>query len=57
METGRGDRQIMFKDKEPDYQVDEAEVAFLTCATQRSCQQFSVDAAPPVAEKKDEKKN
>jgi hypothetical protein len=24
METGPGDRQIMFKDKEPDYEVDEA---------------------------------
>ncbi|HYG09412.1 MAG TPA: PQQ-binding-like beta-propeller repeat protein [Pyrinomonadaceae bacterium] len=24
METGQGDRQIMFKDKEPDYEVDEA---------------------------------
>jgi hypothetical protein len=23
MSTGQGDRQIMFKDKEPDYQVDE----------------------------------
>jgi hypothetical protein len=24
METGQGDRQIMFTDKEPDYEVDEA---------------------------------
>jgi len=55
METGRGDRQIMFKDKEPDYQVDEAEGRVFNLRNSKELSAFSVDAAPPVemSEKKD----
>jgi outer membrane protein assembly factor BamB len=56
METGRGDRQIMFKDKEPDYQVDEAEGRVFNLRNSKELSAFSVDAAPPV-EEKGEKKN
>lgn len=58
METGRGDRQIMFKDKEPDYQVDDAEGRVFNLRNSKELSAFSVDAAPPVeAAKTDEKKN
>lgn len=57
METGRGDRQIMFKDKEPDYQVDEAEGRVFNLRNSKELSAFSVDAAPPAEEKSDEKKN
>ena len=48
METGRGDRQIMFKDKEPDYQVDDAEGRVFNLRNSKELSAFSVDAAPPV---------
>jgi len=57
METGRGDRQIMFKDKEPDYQVDDAEGRVFNLRNSKELSAFSVDAAPPVEEEKAEKKN
>jgi outer membrane protein assembly factor BamB len=57
MESGRGDRQIMFKDKEPDYQVDEAEGRVFNLRNSKELSAFSVDAAPPVVEEKAEKKN
>ena len=57
METGRGDRQIMFKDKEPDYQVDEAEGRVFNLRNAKELSAFSVDAAPTVEEKKEDKGN
>lgn len=57
METGRGDRQIMFKDKEPDYQVDEAEGRVFNLRNSKELSAFSVDSAPPAEESKDDKKN
>ena len=57
METGRADRQILFKDKEPDYQVDEAVGRVFNLRNSKELSGFSVDAAPPAEEKKDEKKN
>ena len=57
METGRGDRQIMFKDKEPDYQVDDAEGRVFNLRNSKELSAFSVDPAPPVEENKDDKKN
>ncbi|HKR13824.1 MAG TPA: PQQ-binding-like beta-propeller repeat protein [Pyrinomonadaceae bacterium] len=55
METGRGDRQIMFKDKEPDYQVDDAEGRVFNLRNSKELSAFTVDAAPPAEEKKDDK--
>lgn len=55
METGRGDRQIMFKDKEPDYQVDDAEGRVFNLRSSKELSAFSVDAAPPAEEAKDTK--
>ena len=57
MESGRGDRQIMFKDKDPDYQVDEAEGRVFNLRNSKELSAFSVDAAPPVVEEKAEKQN
>lgn len=57
MESGKGDRQILFKDKEPDYQVDEAAGRVFNLRNPKELSAFSVDAAPPSEEKKDEKKN
>lgn len=51
-ETGRGDRQIMFKDKEPDYQVDEYEGRVFNLRNSKELSAFFVDAAPPVEEAK-----
>lgn len=52
METGRGERQILFKDKEPDYQVDETAGRVFNLRTSKELSAFSVDAAPPAEEKK-----
>ena len=52
METGRGDRQILFKDKEPDYQVDELAGRVFNLRNSKELSAFAVDAAPPAAEKK-----
>lgn len=57
MESGRGDRQILFKDKEPDYQVDETAGRVFNLRNPKELSAFSVDAAPPAEEKKDEKKD
>ncbi|MBC7932164.1 MAG: PQQ-binding-like beta-propeller repeat protein [Rubrivivax sp.] len=46
METGRGDRQIMFKDKEPDYQVDDTAGRVFNLRNSKELSAFSVDAAP-----------
>ncbi len=51
METGRADRQILFKDKEPDYQVDEAVGRVFNLRNSKELSAFSVDGAPPVASK------
>jgi outer membrane protein assembly factor BamB len=51
METGRGERQILFKDKEPDYQVDEPAGRVFNLRNSKELSAFSVDAAP------EEKKN
>lgn len=55
METGRGERQILFKDKEPDYQVDEPAGRVFNLRNSKELSAFSVDAAPAPEEK--EKKN
>jgi hypothetical protein len=48
----------MFKDKEPDYQVDDFEGRVFNLRNSKELSAFSVDAAPPVeAAKSDEKKN
>jgi outer membrane protein assembly factor BamB len=52
METGRGDRQILFKDKEPDYQVDELAGRVFNLRNSKELSAFAVDAAPPAEEKK-----
>lgn len=52
METGQGNRQIMFKDKEPDYQVDEATGRVFNLRNSKELSAFSVDPAP-VAENKE----
>ena len=52
METGRGERQILFKDKEPDYQVDEPAGRVFNLRNSKELSAFSVDAAPPAEEKK-----
>ena len=54
---GCSDRQIMFKDKEPDYQVDEAEGRVFNLRNSKELSAFSVDTAPPVEEKKEDKGN
>lgn len=51
METGRADRQILFKDKEPDYQVDEAVGRVFNLRNSKELSAFSVDSAPQVASK------
>jgi outer membrane protein assembly factor BamB len=51
LETGRADRQIMFKDKEPDYQVDEAEGRVFNLRNTKELSAFSVDGTPPIASK------
>jgi hypothetical protein len=57
MESGRGDRQILFKDKEPDYQVDETAGRVFNLRNPKELSAFIVDAAPPAEEKADEKKS
>jgi hypothetical protein len=57
METGGGDRQIMFKDKEPDYHVDEGEGRIFNLHNLKELSAFSFEAAPPVEESKNEKTN
>jgi hypothetical protein len=52
MGTGRGDRQILFKDKEPDYQVDEPAGRVFNLRNSKELSAFAVDAAPPAEEKK-----
>ena len=52
METGRGDRQILFKDKEPDYQVDEMAGRVFNLRNPKELSAFAVEAAPPAEEKK-----
>lgn len=53
MDNGQGNRQILFKDKEPDYQVDEATGRVFNLRNSKELSAFSVDAAPaPVADKK-----
>ncbi|HVF43694.1 MAG TPA: PQQ-binding-like beta-propeller repeat protein [Pyrinomonadaceae bacterium] len=52
METGRGERQILFKDKEPDYQVDEPAGRVFNLRNSKELSAFSVDAAPAAEEKK-----
>jgi len=46
METGRDERQILFKDKEPDYQVDEPAGRVFNLRNSKELSGFSVDAAP-----------
>ncbi len=55
METGRGDRQILFKDKEPDYQVDEAVGRVFNLRNAKELSAFVIDpaAAPAAGEKKE----
>jgi outer membrane protein assembly factor BamB len=48
METGRGERQILFKDKEPDYQVDEPAGRVFNLRNSKELSAFAVDAAPPA---------
>lgn len=52
METGRSDRQILFKDKEPDYQLDELAGRVFNLRNSKELSAFVVDAAPPAEEKK-----
>lgn len=52
METGRGERQILFKDKEPDYQVDEPAGRVFNLRNSKELSAFSVDASPAPEEKK-----
>jgi outer membrane protein assembly factor BamB len=52
MESGKGDRQILFKDKEPDYQVDETAGRVFNLRNPKELSAFSVDAAPPAEEQK-----
>ncbi len=42
METGQGDRQIMFKDKEPDYEIDEASGRIFNLRNPKELTAFSV---------------
>ncbi|HWS53464.1 MAG TPA: PQQ-binding-like beta-propeller repeat protein [Pyrinomonadaceae bacterium] len=46
LETGRGDRQILFKDKEPDYQVDELAGRVFNLRNAKELSAFAADAAP-----------
>jgi outer membrane protein assembly factor BamB len=52
METGRSDRQILFKDKEPDYQVDESAGRVFNLRNSKELSAFIVEPAPPAEEKK-----
>jgi outer membrane protein assembly factor BamB len=52
MEFGRADRQILFKDKEPDYQVDEAEGRVFNLRNSKELSAFSVDGTPPAQAQK-----
>ncbi|HEV2861076.1 MAG TPA: PQQ-binding-like beta-propeller repeat protein [Pyrinomonadaceae bacterium] len=52
MDTGRGERQILFKDKEPDYQVDELAGRVFNLRNPKELSAFSLDAAPAPEEKK-----
>jgi hypothetical protein len=52
METGQGDRQILFKDKEPDYQVDEMAGRVFNLRNSKELSAFAVDPAPPAEGKK-----
>jgi len=52
MDTGRGERQILFKDKEPDYQVDELSGRVFNLRNPKELSAFSLDAAPAPEEKK-----
>ena len=55
METGRGERRILFKDKEPDYQVDELAGRVFNLRNPKELSAFSVDAAPPAEEEEKKK--
>jgi hypothetical protein len=55
MESGKGDRQILFKDKEPDYQVDETAGRVFNLRNPKELSAFSVDAAPPAEDEKKSK--
>lgn len=46
LETGRGDRRILFKDKEPDYQVDDLAGRVFNLRNSKELSAFAVDAAP-----------
>jgi hypothetical protein len=48
LETGRAERQILFKDKEPDYQVDELAGRVFNLRHAKELSAFAVDAAPPA---------
>jgi hypothetical protein len=52
METGRGDRQTLFRDKEPDYQVDEPAGRVFNLRNSKELSAFAVGPAPPAEEKK-----
>ena len=45
LETGRGDRQILFKDKEPDYQLDELAGRVFNLRNSKELSAFAVAAA------------
>lgn len=51
METGRSDRQILFKDKEPDYQVDETASRVFNLRNSKELSAFAVEGAPVVESK------
>jgi outer membrane protein assembly factor BamB len=55
MDTGKGDRQILFKDKEPDYQVDETAGRVFNLRGSKELSAFAVTDAFE-SEEKDEKK-
>lgn len=52
MESGKGERQILFKDKEPDYQVDETAGRVFNLRNPKELSAFTVDAAPPSEDEK-----
>ncbi|HLM59089.1 MAG TPA: PQQ-binding-like beta-propeller repeat protein [Pyrinomonadaceae bacterium] len=52
MESGKGERQILFKDKEPDYQVDEFAGRVFNLRNPKELSAFTVDAAPPSEDEK-----
>jgi outer membrane protein assembly factor BamB len=51
LDTGRGDRQILFKDKEPDYQLDELAGRVFNLRSAKELSAFTVDAAPSAEAK------